>query len=102
MTMDAKFIILLLLAGSFLALGCAKKGAQGNVTGGGAASAGEMSAAAGSNASQASGNNTPAGASAGGDKNQDLADLFNISTDKPIGDEGLGAGNPSPGSNGSN
>ncbi|MDD5172221.1 MAG: hypothetical protein PHF60_04270 [Candidatus ainarchaeum sp.] len=82
MSMNTKILILLLLGVSFLFLGCAKKGEQPE-TPGANASVGTGGAAANAN-------------------DQQLAGLFNIDTDKPIGDEGLTTSMPHSDSNDSN
>ncbi|MFH0884456.1 MAG: hypothetical protein V1861_01990 [Candidatus Micrarchaeota archaeon] len=79
--MNLKFVILLLLVVSFALFGCAKKGQTGNVT---------------QNLSAAQGGTTPENATgASGDKNGNLSDLFDIDTDKPLGNEGFDTGTPS-------
>ncbi len=107
--MNMKIALLLILAISLALFGCAKKAGTQNVTEGAGqggpsmGAAGNASAGAGANASSGaatgsdanvSGSGSAGSANAGTDKNQDLADLFNISTDEPLGDEGLGTSTP--------
>lgn len=73
--MNAKILVLLLLGISFLFLGCAKRGdgaVQEETPEGEAPADGEVS-----------------------EEEQELADLFQIDTDKPLEDEGYGVGTPS-------
>ncbi|MBU0532030.1 hypothetical protein KKB44_00905 [Candidatus Micrarchaeota archaeon] len=69
--MKIKFLLLLLLGVSFLFFGCAKKGEETNVT------------------------QTPNATQNISADDQELADLFQIDTDRPLGDEGLDTGTPS-------
>lgn len=86
--MDAKIVLLLLLGVSFLFLGCAKKGAETK----------NISAASGE---EEIGEETGEGTveveqdEGQADAEKELADLFQIDTDKPLGDEGLDIGAPS-------
>jgi len=93
--MEMKFVILLLLAASFAFFGCAKKGQTGNATENMSA---PQNQAAPENLSGAGGDvSSGSQGSVGitGDKNGNLSDLFNIDTDRPIGNEGLDTGTPS-------
>jgi len=76
--MDSRFILLILVAGSLLLLGCAGKKAGADKENG----------------------SVPAGGGSGGttagngDTGEELADLFNISMDKPVEGEGLDSKTP--------
>jgi hypothetical protein len=71
--MNARILLLLLLGISFLFFGCAKKGDAAT----------EVTEEPGEAPEE------------GGDKAEEVADLFQIDTDKPLGDEGLDMDSPS-------
>jgi uncharacterized lipoprotein YajG len=93
--MNMKIVILLLLVASFALFGCAKKGQTSNVTSNLSAAQGgtALENTTGSAGTASSGSHGNAGVS--GDKNGNLSDLFNIDTDKPLGNEGFDTGTPS-------
>ncbi len=108
--MEPKILVLLVLASTLLVAGCAKKGPSGNATGEIAPPAGTFESsdgvsspepgktvqppATGNASGTAPANATTSGSSGDGDTSG-LADLFNITTDKPLADEGLDTGTPS-------
>lgn len=84
MSMNTKILILLLLGVTFLFLGCTKKGEQPETPSGAGANTGAGNAGASSGA-------------AANTSDQQLAGLFNIEADKPMGDEGLSTSTPKSG-----